>query len=110
MHHEGMTCCYGTGVPKTRVHAHPYCPRLNAKRTHPIRELPIEYFQVNKLCKTCFKGQQSSLHVRCRICRQRSPRPCPHNGGVVVEGRGRVVWAWPEDAIARTLVNPLRLV
>lgn len=99
--------CYGTGLHKTVVHARPDCPRLHRGRKYPVKELPLSYFQVNRLCKTCFKGQRSSLHVRCRVCGHRTVRPCPHNGGVRVEGRTRFLWVWPEDSYTRTLVNPV---
>ena len=97
---------YGTGRHPIRVHASPSCPRLQRARKYPVIELDEEQFQVNRLCKECFSGQVSSLHVRCRICGHKTVRPCPHNGGVVVEGKTRLLWVWPEDAISRTLVNP----
>jgi hypothetical protein len=101
--------CYGTGYPKTAVHASPNCPRLVVGRKHPVVKLPDTMFRVNRLCKACFSGQVSSVHVRCRVCHHKEIVPCPHNGGVLVEGPTRLLWAWPEDAYTRTLVNPLRM-
>lgn len=100
---------YGTGLHKTAVHARPDCPLLQRYRQHPVRELDPSSFQVNRLCKHCYKGQVSSLHARCSVCQHKTTRPCPHNGGVQVQGRTRLLWVWPEDAIARTLVNPMQI-
>lgn len=107
VHDEFMTW-YGTGVHPYRVHASPSCRRLLRGAKHPIKELDPEDFQVNRLCKECFSGQVSSIHVRCTVCGHKTVRPCPHNGGVVVQGRTRLLWVWPEDALVRTLVNPLQ--
>jgi hypothetical protein len=100
---------FGTGGHKTKVHASPNCPRLVRGRRHPVRELDPSCFQVNRLCKDCFTGQVSSLHARCSVCAHRTTRPCAHNGGVLVQGRTRLLWVWPEDALSRTLVNPMHL-
>lgn len=96
---------YGTGRHPTKVHARPDCPRLAPYAKHPIVELDPTDFRVNKLCKECCVGQVSSLHVRCTSCGHKTTRPCPHNGGVVVQGRTRLLWVWPEDAYGRTLVH-----
>ena len=97
---------YGTGLHKTAVHARPTCPRLLKGRVHPVVELDESFFQVNRLCKTCFSGQVASLHLKCRKCGHRTTRPCPHNGGVRVIGSTRLLWVWPEDSYGRTVVNP----
>jgi len=100
---------YGTGLHQRAVHARPNCPRLLRNLRHPIRELPDSYFRVNSLCGTCFTGQVSSLHARCSVCNHKTVTPCPHNGGVQVKGATRLLWVWPEDAISRTLVNPMHV-
>jgi hypothetical protein len=101
---------YGTGRHPTKVHSSPSCARLVRGAKHPVVELDEDTFQVNRLCKECFSGQVSSLHVRCSVCAHKTVRPCPHNGGVVVQGRTRLLWVWPEDALGRTLVNPMQPV
>jgi hypothetical protein len=101
---------YGTGrLRKGAVHAHPDCPKLHDGRVRPVRELDDTYFRVTYLCKTCFSGQISSVHARCTTCGHKTTWPCPHNGGVQVQGRTRMVWVWPEDVAVRTIVNPRQL-
>jgi hypothetical protein len=92
-----------------RLHLDPDCDYLHAKRKAPVTELVDPPVRVTRLCKICCKGQVYSAHLRCRICNKKDVRPCPHNGGVLVEGERRWHWVWPEDAFGRTLVDPLQV-
>ena len=101
---------YGTGrLRKGSVHAHPDCVELHRGRTQPVQELDDTYFRPTYLCRTCFHGQITAIHERCMTCGHKIAWPCPHNGGVLVQGRTRLVWAWAEDAKTRTVVNPMQL-
>lgn len=104
---------YGTVSAKgrtRRLHSSPDCVALHRPRRFPVVELDESAFRVSKLCKVCCSGQVSSLHVRCRKCAHRHVRPCPHNGGVLIQGKNAVRWAWPEDALSGTLVHPTHTV
>lgn len=96
---------YGTGAGPAVAHSSPSCPALHWSRKHPV----VELTEIHRLCKTCFKGQVSAVHVRCSVCKHKTIHPCPHNGGVMAEGPTRLIWVWPETAYTRTLVNSLHM-
>jgi hypothetical protein len=108
VHDEEMKW-YGTATLGRirKLHSTPDCAWLHLNRRNPVVELDDTAFRVSKLCKVCCSGQVRSLHVRCRECGHQVLRPCPHNGGVMIQGKTGLRWAWPEDALSGTLVHPM---
>lgn len=48
--------------------------------------LPIEDIGTYKMCQRCWElpPELAVFHSLCRVCAQDRPKPCRHNGGVLV--------------------------
>lgn len=75
-----------------------------------VKTVPVEVERVpmSKRCGKCMV-KILSVRYRCNKCRHRMLKPCPHNGGVLVETDFGVRWTWPEDSVGLTLVNPVQV-
>lgn len=80
--------------PSAWHHFDPNCPELNYgnRRKNPVVAVDTADLTASRrFCKTCkpegLPQHEKVEHVSCSICypTYRRPRPCPHNGGVLVE-------------------------
>lgn len=88
-----------------KIHASPDCKRIRSA----LLEIDETDLKISQLCDLCFTGHQKSLKVRCAKCGHVRTKPCRHNGGVLVVRGNTVEWRWPEDALGRTVVNPIQI-
>lgn len=93
------------------VHFDVECPRA----TGNLVALDITELKAARFCKTCtperLHTRPVTRHQVCKVCRQRKPMPCAHNGGVAVVNvdvmvhYGREVrrvntrWRWSENVL-----------
>lgn len=129
------TTVWTTGGRNTRVHLVQDCRGIRLGQASggtplPVREVPLDDVHHPLLCRWCFpKAKRLKVwHPICSVCKHNKPRPCPHNGAVLVwqPRRGQWTgrwglssfdpdlvtyqqrWVWPENAHKYTLVDPAR--